>query len=199
MAGRVPFVHDGRTVYEWEQSLDEVLVYISPPPGARAAHIECAITSAHVRVGIKGNPPYLDVRAQGGRGGGSAIAGSPLSPRAHAAPAFSLPPCRPPLPRARLQEDLGGTCVAKESMWTLDEGVLLLTLTKARKAETWAAAFRGHAAAGGLDAAAQAAVHKKMLLERFQEENPGFDFSGADVNGAVPDPRTFMGGPGAPR
>jgi len=25
-------------------------------------------------------------------------------------------------------------------------------------------------------------------------QNPGFDFSGAEFNGAVPDPETFMGG-----
>lgn len=33
-----------------------------------------------------------------------------------------------------------------------------------------------------------------MMLERFKEEHPGFDFSGADFNGQVPDARTFMGG-----
>lgn len=27
-------------------------------------------------------------------------------------------------------------------------------------------------------------------------QNPGFDFSGAEFNGAVPDPKTFMGGVG---
>jgi hypothetical protein len=32
------------------------------------------------------------------------------------------------------------------------------------------------------------------LLERFQQENPGFDFSQATMNGQVPDARTFMGG-----
>ena len=37
-------------------------------------------------------------------------------------------------------------------------------------------------------------VQKKILLERFQEENPTFDFSGAEFNGQIPDPRTFMGG-----
>ena len=35
---------------------------------------------------------------------------------------------------------------------------------------------------------------KAMMLERFQSEHPGFDFSGADFSGAAPDPRTFMGG-----
>ena len=30
--------------------------------------------------------------------------------------------------------------------------------------------------------------------ERIYTQNPGFDFSGAEFNGAVPDPQTFMGG-----
>ena len=45
--------------------------------------------------------------------------------------------------------------------------------------------------------AAREAVHKRLLLERFGQENPGFDFSGAEVNGSVPDPRVFMNGPGS--
>ena len=32
------------------------------------------------------------------------------------------------------------------------------------------------------------------MLERFQLENPGFDFSGAEFNGAAPDPSKFLGG-----
>ncbi|RLN26812.1 hypothetical protein BBJ28_00004350 [Nothophytophthora sp. Chile5] len=45
-----------------------------------------------------------------------------------------------------------------------------------------------------LDPMAQEATKRQMMLERFQEENPGFDFSNAEFNGAAPDPRTFMGG-----
>ena len=37
-------------------------------------------------------------------------------------------------------------------------------------------------------------VQKKLMLERFGEENPGFDFSGAEFSGGAPDPRNFMGG-----
>jgi hypothetical protein len=37
-------------------------------------------------------------------------------------------------------------------------------------------------------------VQKNILMERFQEENPGFDFSGAKMNGTVPDATNFMGG-----
>ena len=38
---RLKFVHDGRTIYEWEQTMDEVHMYLQPPPGVRAAQIEC--------------------------------------------------------------------------------------------------------------------------------------------------------------
>ena len=39
-------------------------------------------------------------------------------------------------------------------------------------------------------------MQRTMMLERFQEENPGFDFRDATFNGEVPDPRTFMEGVG---
>lgn len=47
-----------------------------------------------------------------------------------------------------------------------------------------------------VDPYTQSEVQKSLMLERFQEENPGFDFSGASFNGQVPDPKTFMGGVG---
>ena len=45
-----------------------------------------------------------------------------------------------------------------------------------------------------MDVLTKEEVKKNIMLERFQEENPGFDFSSAKFNGAVPDARTFMGG-----
>jgi hypothetical protein len=45
-----------------------------------------------------------------------------------------------------------------------------------------------------LDPMTHQEVQKKVMLERFQEEHPGFDFSGAEFNGMAPDPREFMGG-----
>jgi hypothetical protein len=119
------------------------------------------------------------------------VAGQPLT-----APTPRAPKPTPNHPLPVLQEDLSATCVVKESTWTMEDGVLLFTLTKARKAETWPSVFKGH---GKLDTAAEAEAHRKMLLERFNEENPGFDFSNAQINGTVPDPRTFMGGPGTGR
>jgi len=45
-----------------------------------------------------------------------------------------------------------------------------------------------------LDPAIGQEEQQRLLLERFQEENPGFDFSGATFNGQAPDPSIFMGG-----
>ena len=147
-SARRTFSHEGRPIYTWEQTLEEVLVFVRPPPGVAAAHIACAIKPTHLTLGLKGAPPFLDA-------------------------------------------PLAAACLAKESLWCWEEGEVAITLTKARKGETWPSVCQGH---GELDAAAEADVHKRMLLERFGQEHPGFDFSGAEVSGAVPDPREFMGG-----
>ncbi len=63
-----------------------------------------------------------------------------------------------------------------------------ITLTKG---ETWVSVFKGHEQVNVLQ---KEEMQKKMLLERFQEEHGGFDFSDAQINGMVPDPRNFMGG-----
>lgn len=60
---RIKYAHQGRVVYEWEQSLEEIHCYIAPPPGIAARQLDIHITAKHLRVGIKGNPPFLDVRA----------------------------------------------------------------------------------------------------------------------------------------
>ncbi len=59
--GRIKFEYQGRTVYEWEQSLDDVNIYIAAPPGVRSHDITCTITHCRVTLGIKGNPPFIDV------------------------------------------------------------------------------------------------------------------------------------------
>jgi hypothetical protein len=57
---------DGRPLYEWSQSLSEVDVLI-PGPGPRApGHaFEVVFSPDRLRVGLKGNPPYIDVRMGG--------------------------------------------------------------------------------------------------------------------------------------
>jgi hypothetical protein len=72
---------------------------------------------------------------------------------------------------------------AKDSVWTLEDGKLELVLPKAKKHEAWQAVLRGAAPA---DPLTQHEMEKKMLLEKFQRDHPGFDFSGADVSGNLP-------------
>eukprot|EP00879_Flechtneria_rotunda_P031323 GHRR01034204.1.p1 GENE.GHRR01034204.1~~GHRR01034204.1.p1 ORF type:complete len:143 (+),score=28.90 GHRR01034204.1:283-711(+) len=56
--------------------------------------------------------------------------------------------------------------------------------------EPWLAVIKGHE----LDPATQQQDQQRLLLERFQQEHPGFDFSSATFNGMAPNARTFMGG-----
>jgi len=62
-AERHSFLHGGRTVYEWDQTLTEVNMYVPVPPDLRAKEILCNITQQHLTFGRTGNPPFLDVRA----------------------------------------------------------------------------------------------------------------------------------------
>jgi hypothetical protein len=148
-AGRKKFEHQGQTVYEWEQNLNEVLLFFRPPPGVKAKDMAIEISNSRLRVGLKGAAkPFVD-------------------------------------------EDFFDTVIAKDSMWTFDDGVIEVNAQKMRKAATWDSALKGH---GALDPLAKEAIQKKMTLERFQEEHPSFDFSGAEFSGSAPDPRQFMGG-----
>jgi hypothetical protein len=162
--GRQPFVYNGNTVYEWEQSLEEIFIYVKAPdcileknreevkknlqPGQQAPKIEVKFTPTHLSFGLKGLPCYLD-------------------------------------------EDLMHKVKSSESFWQMDDGEITITLIKAIKAETWLSVFKNH---DQLNHFQKEEMQKKMLLERFQEEHGGFDFSDAEVSGNVPDPRTFLGG-----
>ncbi len=68
---------------------------------------------------------------------------------------------------------------------------IVIELKKAQEGKRWNNVFKGHKVTTALD---QEELKKKMMLERFQEENPGFDFSQAEFNGNIPEAREFMGG-----
>jgi hypothetical protein len=69
-----------------------------------------------------------------------------------------------------------------------EDGELHITLTKASRGEPWPAAFAAHAPAD----VPEPPDAGRLLLERFAEDHPGFDFSSASLTGAAPDPRTFL-------
>ena len=58
--GRIKFEHEGRTIYEWEQSMSEVNIYILPPPGVSSKMFDISISHRHLKVGLKGAPPFID-------------------------------------------------------------------------------------------------------------------------------------------
>ena len=49
---RQKFVHQGKTVYEWEQTLEDVIIYVTPPEGVKAKMIDCQITNNHFTLGF---------------------------------------------------------------------------------------------------------------------------------------------------
>ena len=146
---RRAYAHEGRVIYFWDQTFDEVNVYIPLPSGARARDLAVTLTSKSFTVGIKNTPPYLS-------------------------------------------HDFTHAIKGDDSFWTVEDGELHATLTKVTRGKAWAAPFDVHCASS--DALQSAEDEKRLMLERFQGENPGFDFSDATFNGAVPDASTYMGG-----
>uniref|UniRef100_A0A804MTM0 CS domain-containing protein n=1 Tax=Zea mays TaxID=4577 RepID=A0A804MTM0_MAIZE len=134
---RHSFVHNGQKVFEWDQTLEEVNMYIELPKGVPTKLFHCSIQASHV------------------------------------------------------EHDLTHPVKTDSSFWTIEDGEMHITLQKREKGKTWSSPIQGQ---GILDPYAADQEQKRLMLQRFQEENPGFDFSQAQFSGTCPDPRTFMGG-----
>lgn len=80
---------------------------------------------------------------------------------------------------------------ASECTWSIeDRKLLVVVLQKLKRHDAWTGLLVGQDA---IDAVTLEKMNKQMMLEKFQSENPGFDFSGAEFNGALPaNPQTFM-------
>eukprot|EP00889_Picochlorum_renovo_P001208 jgi/Picre1/28238/NNA_003644.t1 len=104
---RHSFRHQGQTVYEWDQTLSDVNLYIL-------------------------TPPYLD-------------------------------------------KELTEIVKAEESLWTFDPDTreLHIQLCKAEEARVWDCVFVGHQQEQSGDPEGD---KKRLMLERFQRDHPGFDF-----------------------
>jgi len=156
-SGRYIFQFAGRDVYQWEQTLDDVTIYVAAPPHVtKGNQISMQIQSSHLKLGLVGTNQWF------------------------------------------LDEPTFGTVNVSESTWSLEDDkpagkVITIYLTKAHRGEMWEAALKGNKAVQ-LDPMSKEDVKKRLMLERFQEEHPGFDFRDAEFNGGVPDARSFMGG-----
>mmetsp|Transcript_4122 Transcript_4122/g.8780 ORF Transcript_4122/g.8780 Transcript_4122/m.8780 type:complete len:240 (+) Transcript_4122:163-882(+) len=155
--GRYVFECDGRKVYEWEQNLEEVNMYIDAPPGIHANQIQCNIQPNRIQIGLRGSDRFF------------------------------------------IDESTFSKVKTADSSWYLDDsGTINVVLAKVYRGETWESALLGRDEFRKVvDPATKVQIQKDLMLERFQEENPGFDFRDAEFNGSVPDARTFMGGIGS--
>ncbi|XP_062856578.1 nudC domain-containing protein 2 [Trichomycterus rosablanca] len=78
---------------------------------------------------------------------------------------------------------LFGTTVSDEATWTLEDKKLIriiLMKTNREAGNCWTSLLEDRYAA---DPWVQDQMQRKLTLERFQRENPGFDFSGAEISG----------------
>jgi CS domain len=171
--GRYYFQYNGENVYQFQQDLDQMTIYVTPPPHVqKGSQIQCEITACHVKLGLKENQEWY------------------------------------------LNESTYGKVDVDESTWSLEEDedsprqkVICIYLTKANRGVLWDAALKGDTKSAiissnsvpslanvTLSAFDKEQVKKELMLQRFQEENPGFDFRGAEFNGSIPDARDFMGG-----
>lgn len=67
------------------------------------------------------------------------------------------------------QHDLSRSCKASESLWTVEDAELHVTLIKGTPGEAWPSPFKAHA--GEPQSAAQEeADRRRLMLERFQLE-----------------------------
>ncbi|OEU15826.1 hypothetical protein FRACYDRAFT_154032, partial [Fragilariopsis cylindrus CCMP1102] len=184
---RYRFEYNDNTIYEFEQSLDDVTIYVIPPPFiTKGRQINCIISPNHLKLGLQ-QSWFLNEDTYGT----VEVDASTWT----------------------LEDDDNDEDNKSKDKINNDNGsrkkVIVITLTKANRGTAWEAALKGNpnaaaaaasattassASSNTMDAISVEQVKKDLLLEKFQEENPGFDFRGADFNGSVPDARKFMGG-----
>lgn len=157
-ANRFIFEYNGTAIYEWEQTLSEIVLYVPAPP-ATNGKIVCTISAHDLQLGLEGAAQFF------------------------------------------FDDSTFAAVDTAESTWCVEEDdnvagkrVIAIYLHKAAKGVVWEAPLKDRIVDAVLDLASLQQVQKELMLERWREENPGMDFRGAEFNGSVPDPRTYMGG-----
>lgn len=171
----------GQTIYEWEQTLDEVVLYIPPPPfpNFSASLLECQIMPKHLRVRLRGNVEFFIDEPTFGS----------IDTKAST---WCLEPVE--TTKTMPTTTTTTTTTGSEKKKIQETTMIAIHLIKANKGVVWDAVLCGKFPSVTLNPFDKNQIQSELMLERFQEENPGFDFRGAEFNGSVPDPRNFMGG-----
>ena len=188
-SGRYIFEYGGTKIYEWEQSLEGTYVPVYGCDGLRVQHYFCfpACIPQDSRLFSCTTLLFSEVNI---------YVTAPPGVKASQL-VCNIQPHRLQLgirgnDRLFIDEATFSLVETSESSWYMDEGgIVNVVLIKAHRAEMWESALKGQ---GVVNAFEKEEMKKSLLLERFGEENAGFDFRDAKFNGAVPDPRTFMGG-----
>lgn len=147
----------GRTIYEWQQSLNEVEIFINAPEGVKASMIECEITMERLKLGLRGNPPFIDVSYFH-----VAAASRQQPPRPRPPAHYAEPDRRSGFPRrssrgiasgpwVRPQKPAASLGAALTRRVRPEDGEIQVMLQKMTKGSTWPCALAGH---GGVRAAA---------------------------------------------
>ena len=160
------YVDENKLLYEWEQTLEEVNIFIPISSELKTKEdLSVEITGKTIEIKKKKKIGDEDCNV---------------------------------LPKLELYRQT----IADESVWTRDQstGEMHIQLVKLKKAEPWDAAFKEHCRATGTNASDETSTkaeadekieidRRRMMLARFQKENPGFDFSDAEfeVGKEVPD------------
>ena len=57
---RHQYIQGDRVIYEWDQTLQELNIYVQVPQGCRGKDLAVNIQAKHLSIALKGNPPYLE-------------------------------------------------------------------------------------------------------------------------------------------
>jgi CS domain len=160
------FQYNGSTVYDFEQSLSEVILYIAAPP---QNPVVCNISPNHVQLGLKGGSQFfLDEDT-------FATVDTADSTWCYE------------------DEDEFDDSADNDHHPGRNKRIVIY-LQKSAKGLVWPCALLSKHGNATLNPSSLQLVQKQIMIDRWQEEHPGMDFRDAEFNGNVPDPRTFMGG-----
>jgi CS domain len=176
--GRLKFEHDGNTIYEWEQSLEEVNIYIIPPMGLRREMIDVEISHLHVRIGVLGSPPFIDEDT-----------GGPIKAKESF---WTLSDGEININLQKMNKAEAWTCALRgQSGEEIDE----ITKDEVKK-KLMIERFQEEVSTRNppRKQCNLTRVSQKVSLFLLHVQHPSFDFSSAEFNGIVPDAREFMGG-----